>query len=68
MEWLGDCCHQSGPMSTCSGPLTTPVAGSTGIRDSRPCTTQPLVVGPGPFGGPGQASFHWGGVCPGAAS
>src|SRR5919198_3859067 len=47
MEWEGNCWHHSSEISGCSGPVATPVEGSTGMRDRLPVTGQPSVVAPG---------------------
>src|SRR4030095_14121176 len=65
MEWEGNCWHQSSVISGCSGPLATPVAGSTGMRDRLPVTVQPSVVGPG---GVGQLSPQLAGLPSGLKS
>src|ERR687887_2265084 len=53
MEWEGNCWHHSSEISGCSGPVATPVEGSTGMRDRLPVTGQPSVVAPGGGGGGG---------------
>ena len=70
MEWLGNCWHQS-VMRWTGDPDATPVVVFIGIRSSRPVTTQPSVVEPGPGGievAPGHVSDQRGATPPGTAS
>ena len=70
IEWLGNCWHQS-VMRWVAAPLAIPVVVFIGIRSSRPVTTQPSVVGPGPGGmepGLGQTSDQRAALPPGSAS
>ena len=69
IEWLGNCWHQSFT-STVSFVIWL-VAGLMVRRDSRPLTTQPLVVAPGGVGQPSESAPavpHLGAVPPIAAS